>query len=152
MDTAGQAEKGSHPVLYGGLIVIAIGGGVAFFNNQETCTDEFIPYQTKTIYDDSQLVGYKREVGGKQGIKKVCKRGNSISSETVSQEPVHKVIVYGSKNQPTNVLPTTDSVPTNMPSDRRGYLCEDGTVVYGSPSEVGRANDCYGHGGFQVNH
>lgn len=67
-------------------------------------------------------------------------------TQEVAKQPVDEITLVG-----TYIAPAPQPA-TQQPSTGQTYYCEDGTVATGDPSAKGRANSCYGHGGWVINH
>lgn len=70
----------------------------------------------------------------------------NAAKEAAAQEAQRQEALRAQSNQVTNVAPNTGGI-------QGGYYCVDGTYVgNANPHARGRANACYGHGGFAINH
>lgn len=131
-----------------------------------------IQFSKKTDYDynDNSLEYGQSRVSqvGVDGENKITyevkyQNGKEISRKQVKQEtikqPIDEITLYGTHIAPSqdlftaNPSPPSASTQTSQPqNDQSQYYCVDGTPAYGNPHARGRANSCYGHGGWQINH
>lgn len=128
--------------------------------------------------DDALLIGETKIAQECKNGKKIVnysveyKNGEEIGRERVSEEiivePTVEITLVGTKRGETpvekqvNNPPSESSIgstPTSASGSEdveyvNGYqsgYCNDGTSVYGNPHARGRANACYGHGGWVGN-
>lgn len=120
-------------VLFIGFFV-GIPVGTSIYNaNKTTCSTAIVPYTSSHEYDPTAYTwtnNYVR-VSGQNGEKEVCKKGETVVSETIIKEPVNELRITGTKQ-----------LPAYQPTYRVGAICGDGTRSYAT----GRGA-CSWHGG-----
>lgn len=125
---------------------------------------EKIAFNEERIDDPSLAKGEEKvERDGIEGEKTVTydvrlEDGKEVSrdktKEEVTKEPVNKLIKIGTYVAPATSAPTPSqssgsSSPNSGVTNTVSGYCNDGTYVTGNPSARGRANACYGHGGWR---
>lgn len=130
---------------------------------------EKIPFTEERVDDPSLTKGEEKvEREGVDGEKTITytvkfEKNAEVSrdktKEEITKEPVSKLIkvgTYVAPATPVTPAPTQSQPPSsnnNSPSsgvtDTVSGYCNDGTYVTGNPSARGRANACYGHGGWR---
>lgn len=94
--------------------------------------EETVPYKTVTKKDDSQYTDYSKVTQeGKDGVRTCVDKvsyvgGKEVSREKISrevtQEPVNKVVVVGTKKRPTGKIPGEASGKFTWPSPVVRYI------------------------------
>lgn len=130
---------------------------------------EKVPFTEERVDDPSLTKGEEKvEREGVDGEKTITytvkfEKNAEVSrdktKEEITKEPVSKLIkvgTYVAPATPVTPAPTQSQPPSsnnNSPSsgvtDTVSGYCNDGTYVTGNPSARGRANACYGHGGWR---
>lgn len=137
---------------------------------------EKVPFTEERVDDPSLTKGEEKvEREGVDGEKTIFytvkyEKNTEVSKDRtgdkITKEPVSKLIKVGTYVAPVAPVtpaptpseqpqPQTQSPPATNTSPNSGVTntvsgyCNDGTYVTGNPSARGRANACYGHGGWR---
>lgn len=134
---------------------------------------EKVPFTEERVDDPSLAKGEEKvEREGVDGEKTIFytvkyEKNEEISKDRtgdkITKEPISKLIKVGTYVAPvTPVTPVTpapsqtqspsstnNTSPDSGVTDTVSGYCNDGTYVTGNPSARGRANACYGHGGWR---
>lgn len=95
-------------------------------------------------YDDFLIEEEARRAEEERKKEEEIRKQNEEAQKKAEEEAKKKAEEEAENSQkPAQSTPSTN----NSGSGVKGY-CKDGTPAYGNPSARGRANSCYGHGGW----
>ncbi|MDR1447368.1 MAG: G5 domain-containing protein [Candidatus Ancillula sp.] len=104
--------------------------------------EKIITYEVKSENGHEVSKTKVKEEVTKEPITKLVKVGTYVAPAPVETEPQQSAV----QPQPTN-SGNGNSTSNNSGTTTSGY-CKDGTPASGDPSASGKANVCYGHGGW----